>query len=226
MRACSTLVVQEHLFIDMHLVQPGASVACHCHNGAVCAVPSEPIDVYTCGFSCKPHSSRNPRRWATDNVQEEGAGDNIDTYYCAHRHIRAFRPRIVLLENVLGVLHKRGSLLRFPSPECFSLFPSSFLNVASFREGGKGSATLSMAYAGARFGSAVLQGLAGQDAIECAYVQSDVVQGMNYFSSKVTFGVNGVAKVHPIGPLSDHEAKSGNLRLSIIPEILKTMNLG
>merc|ERR1719413_218978 len=37
-------------------------------------------------------------------------------------------------------------------------------------KGGKGSATLSMAYAGAKFGSAVLSGLAGQDATECAYV--------------------------------------------------------
>merc|ERR1711865_845464 len=70
---------------------------------------------------------------------------------------------------------------------------------------GKGSATLSMAYAGARFGSAVLQGLAGQDAIECAYVVSDAVEGMSYFSSKVTFGKTGVEKVHPIGDLSDHE---------------------
>merc|ERR1712196_75785 len=52
---------------------------------------------------------------------------------------------------------------------------------------GKGSATLSMAYAGARFGSAVLRGLAGEDTIECAYVQSSVVDGMSYFSSKVTF---------------------------------------
>merc|ERR1711976_540566 len=33
---------------------------------------------------------------------------------------------------------------------------------------GKGSATLSMAYAGARFGSAILRGLAGET-IECAY---------------------------------------------------------
>merc|ERR1719364_614540 len=40
-------------------------------------------------------------------------------------------------------------------------------------KGGKGSATLSMAFAGARFGSAVLQGLSGQEAIECAYVVSD-----------------------------------------------------
>merc|ERR1712072_68461 len=72
-------------------------------------------------------------------------------------------------------------------------------------KGGKGSATLSMAYAGARFGSAVLQGLAGQEAIECAYVITDVVEGMNYFSSKVTFGAGGVQKVHPLGPMSDHE---------------------
>merc|ERR1711904_191281 len=59
-------------------------------------------------------------------------------------------------------------------------------------KGGKGSATLSMAYAGARFGSAVLRGLAGEDTIECAYVQSDVVEGMSYFSPKVTFGKDGL----------------------------------
>merc|ERR1711865_902639 len=70
---------------------------------------------------------------------------------------------------------------------------------------GKGSATLSMAYAGARFGSAVLQGLAGEPKVECAYVISDAVEGMSYFSSKVTFGTSGVVKVHPIGDMSDHE---------------------
>merc|ERR1712098_797597 len=72
---------------------------------------------------------------------------------------------------------------------------------------GKGSATLSMAYAGARFGSAVLRGLAGEDTIECAYVESSVVDGMSYFSSKVTFGAQGVQTVHPLGPLSDVETK-------------------
>merc|ERR1712204_119195 len=66
---------------------------------------------------------------------------------------------------------------------------------------GKGSATLSMAYAGARLASAVLQGLAGQEATECAYVVSDAVEGMSYFSSKVTFGISGVVKVHPIGDM-------------------------
>jgi malate dehydrogenase len=74
-------------------------------------------------------------------------------------------------------------------------------------KGGKGSATLSMAYAGARFGAAVLQGLAGKEATECAYVASDVVEGMSYFSSKVTFGASGVMKVHELGPLNEHETK-------------------
>jgi len=69
---------------------------------------------------------------------------------------------------------------------------------------GKGSATLSMAYAGARLGKAVLRGLAGVDTIECAYVESNVTS-LPYFATKVTFGKEGVKKVHPIGKLSKHE---------------------
>merc|ERR1712151_9193 len=40
---------------------------------------------------------------------------------------------------------------------------------------GKGSATLSMAYAGARLAKAVLVGLTGGCAIECAYVKTDIM---------------------------------------------------
>merc|ERR1719336_3677093 len=72
---------------------------------------------------------------------------------------------------------------------------------------GKGSATLSMAYAGARLGKAVLLGLAGVDTTECAYVKSSVQPGLEYFASKVTFGKQGIKQVHPIGKLSAHEQK-------------------
>merc|ERR1712217_868025 len=72
-------------------------------------------------------------------------------------------------------------------------------------KGGKGSATLSMAYAGARLGSAVLKGLAGSPTTECAYVQSSVEPDMPYFTSKVTFGPKGVQDVLPIGELNDYE---------------------
>merc|ERR1719352_2253125 len=58
---------------------------------------------------------------------------------------------------------------------------------------GKGSATLSMAYAGARLGKAVLAGMAGQRAVECAYVKSDVTD-LPFFTSKVEFGRGGVVK--------------------------------
>merc|ERR1712019_275760 len=51
-------------------------------------------------------------------------------------------------------------------------------------KGGKGSATLSMAYAGAKLGSAVLGGLQGKRRIECAYVKSNV-EDLPYFTSKV-----------------------------------------
>jgi len=74
-------------------------------------------------------------------------------------------------------------------------------------KGGKGSATLSMAYAGAKFGNAVLQGLAGVETTECAYVAADpdARSELPYFSTKVTFGTNGVKKVHPIGKLNEYE---------------------
>jgi malate dehydrogenase len=82
---------------------------------------------------------------------------------------------------------------------------------------GKGSATLSMAYAGARLGKAVLMGLAGRPTTECAYVQSNVHKDFTYFASKVTFGKSGVETVHPVGALSAHEQK----RLAELEPILK-----
>merc|ERR1712079_667440 len=55
---------------------------------------------------------------------------------------------------------------------------------------GKGSATLSMAYAGARFASSILSGLAGEPKEECCYLMSDISE-LNYFTSKVRFGKKG-----------------------------------
>jgi malate dehydrogenase len=69
-------------------------------------------------------------------------------------------------------------------------------------KGGKGSATLSMAYAGARFGCSILSGLSGRKRTECAYVKSDVTD-LPYFASKVVFGKSGVEKVLGLGELND-----------------------
>ena len=74
-----------------------------------------------------------------------------------------------------------------------------------------------MAYSGARLGKAVLSGLAGEEATECAYVESSVQEGVSYFASKVTFGKEGVQTVHPIGTLSAYEQG----RLAELVPILK-----
>merc|ERR1719265_103147 len=70
---------------------------------------------------------------------------------------------------------------------------------------GKGSATLSMAYSGARLGKAVLSGLAGVPATECAYVESNFCEGLQYFASPVVFGCEGVEAILPPPTLSAHE---------------------
>ncbi|CAL9085609.1 unnamed protein product [Musa textilis] len=70
---------------------------------------------------------------------------------------------------------------------------------------GKGSATLSMAYAGAIFADACLKGLNGvPNIVECSFVQSSITE-LPFFASKVRLGKNGVVEVLGLGPLSDYE---------------------
>merc|ERR1712241_1426857 len=73
-------------------------------------------------------------------------------------------------------------------------------------KGGKGSATLSMAYAGARFGKAVLAGLAGRRRVEGAFCKSDVTD-LPSFAQKVVLGEGGITKVLPLGDLNEYEQK-------------------
>ncbi|AOA62090.1 Malate dehydrogenase, mitochondrial [Komagataella phaffii CBS 7435] len=73
---------------------------------------------------------------------------------------------------------------------------------------GAGSATLSMAQAGARFASSVLNGLAGEnDVVEPSFVDSPLFkdEGIEFFSSKVTLGPEGVKTIHGLGELSAAE---------------------
>jgi len=70
---------------------------------------------------------------------------------------------------------------------------------------GAGSATLSMAYAGAHFAGQLLKAIDGEAGItECAFVESDVTDAP-YFSTPVTLGKNGVEAIHGYGTLSAFE---------------------
>ncbi|XP_019193474.1 PREDICTED: malate dehydrogenase, mitochondrial [Ipomoea nil] len=88
---------------------------------------------------------------------------------------------------------------------------------------GKGSATLSMAYAGAVFADACLKGLNGApDVVECSFVQSTVTE-LPFFASKVRVGKNGVDEVLGLGTLSDFE-KEGLEKLK--PELKASIEKG
>ncbi len=75
-------------------------------------------------------------------------------------------------------------------------------------KGGAGSATLSMAMAGARFAESLLKAAQGQSGVvEPTYVDSPLYkdQGVTYFASQVELGPNGVEKIHPVGDMSEFE---------------------
>ncbi|KAL1585499.1 hypothetical protein WHR41_05592 [Cladosporium halotolerans] len=77
-------------------------------------------------------------------------------------------------------------------------------------KGGAGSATLSMAMAGARFAESLLKAAQGEKGvIEPSFVDSPLFkdQGVTYFSSNVELGPEGVEKIHPIGEVTAHEQK-------------------
>ncbi|KAI1000504.1 malate dehydrogenase [Podosphaera aphanis] len=75
---------------------------------------------------------------------------------------------------------------------------------------GTGSATLSMAMAGARFAESLLKAASGEkNVIEPSYVESPLYkdQGVNFFASKIELGPNGVEKIHEVGKVLPEEQK-------------------
>eukprot|EP00760_Papus_ankaliazontas_P005684 PhM_4_TR12717/c0_g1_i1/m.89762/K00026/MDH2; malate dehydrogenase len=70
---------------------------------------------------------------------------------------------------------------------------------------GTGSATLSMAMAAARFSSTLFRAMNGETVSECAYVHSTAEPRVEYFSTRVTLGKDGLKDIAPIGATSDFE---------------------
>lgn len=88
---------------------------------------------------------------------------------------------------------------------------------------GAGSATLSMAFAGARFANSLLRGLAGEsNVVECTYVKSDVTEA-TYFATPVVLGKNGVEKNLGLPDLNAYEKQ---LLEKAIPELKKNIKTG
>ncbi|KNG86468.1 malate dehydrogenase [Aspergillus nomiae NRRL 13137] len=75
---------------------------------------------------------------------------------------------------------------------------------------GAGSATLSMAMAGARMAESLLKAAQGEKGVvEPTFVDSPLYkdQGVDFFASKVELGPNGVEKILPVGQVNAYEEK-------------------
>jgi len=89
---------------------------------------------------------------------------------------------------------------------------------------GAGSATLSMAYAGARFGFSVLEAMHGKTGVvECAYVSSEITDA-SYFASPILFSRNGAERELGYGKLSDYEQHK--LDTEVLPELKTNIEKG
>ncbi|KAI0946213.1 hypothetical protein AcV7_010249 [Taiwanofungus camphoratus] len=101
---------------------------------------------------------------------------------------------------------------------------------------GAGSATLSMAYAGAEFTSKILKALQGEKGVVApSYinlaadktggdaVKKDIGKDLDYFSVPVELGLNGVSKVHSLGRLSEYEQ---TLIKAALPELAANIDKG
>jgi len=101
---------------------------------------------------------------------------------------------------------------------------------------GTGSATLSMAYAGAEFAVKVIKALAGEKGLVApsyvhldadkeggAVVKNEVGKELDYFSTNVEIGPNGVEKILPLGNLTDYERQ---LIAAAVPELTTSIEKG
>jgi len=88
---------------------------------------------------------------------------------------------------------------------------------------GAGSATLSMAYAGAKFADSVLEALNGEQGIvQCAFVKSDETEAA-YFSTPLLLGPEGMEKNLGMGKLIEYEAQ---LVSAAMPELKGNIQKG
>jgi len=101
---------------------------------------------------------------------------------------------------------------------------------------GAGSATLSMAYAGAEFAEKAIRAIKGQtgivtpayvhleaDAQGGATIKNEIGKNLTYFSAPILLGSSGIEKISPLGNISDYEKK---LIAAAVPDLAENIAKG
>ncbi|XP_063900783.1 malate dehydrogenase, mitochondrial-like isoform X1 [Zophobas morio] len=126
--------------------------------------------------------------------------------------------------TILPLLSQITPKLSLSSEEICSLterIQNAGTEVVNAKAGG-GSATLSMAYAGALFTDALLRAGKGDPVVECAYVESNITE-VKFFSSSLLLGPEGVTEHLGFGTLSAYE--EDKLR-ALLPELDRNITKG
>lgn len=91
---------------------------------------------------------------------------------------------------------------------------------------GMGSATLSMAYAGARFALSLVKAKLGESGVsECSYIDAHGNKAETptaYFGLRIELGKDGISNVHPIPKLSDFEQAQLKEAVSAVQSNIET----
>uniref|UniRef100_A0A0E0LNP1 Malate dehydrogenase n=1 Tax=Oryza punctata TaxID=4537 RepID=A0A0E0LNP1_ORYPU len=130
--------------------------------------------------------------------------------------------------TILPLLSKARPKTSFTDEEVEALtrrIQNAGTEVVEAKAGG-GSATLSMAYAAARFLEASLRGLDGDgDVYECSYVQCQAVPELPFFACRVKLGMDGVEEVAAaeLRGLTGYEARALE---ALKPQLKKSIDKG
>jgi len=128
--------------------------------------------------------------------------------------------------TIIPLISQATPSVTFPQPELEKLtkrIQDAGTEVVQAKAGA-GSATLSMAFAGARFCFSLISALQGKEGIiECAYVASKEGGDAGYFSTPLLLGKNGMTKNLGLGKLSAYEAELVKIAM---PELKASVQKG
>lgn len=127
--------------------------------------------------------------------------------------------------TIVPLLSQATPSVSFPQPELEALtkrIQEAGTEVVQAKAGA-GSATLSMAFAGARFVFSLISAIQGKEGVvECAFIKSSETEA-TYFSTPLLLGKNGVAKNLGLGKLSQYESE---LVKTALPELKANIKKG
>jgi len=131
---------------------------------------------------------------------------------------------------VLGdALKSAGSEMACDALECLDVRIQNAGTEVVEAKAGAGSATLSMATAGAMFVRRVVSGLDGADnasAVCCSYVKSSLMEGLDFFASPVKFGPGGSVSVLPFSTDILSETEKKRLTEDVVPQLQQEIEKG